>query len=99
MSWLTLNYSSHIPIVFFQLMPRFIGTYHWSPIMSAVRFLPAGIAGTITAGIASSALVKYWSPKYTITAGLVLEFIASMILPFADTKAKYWDHLFVAFLM
>lgn len=79
-------------------MPRMMAVYHWSAIMSSVRFLPAGISGTLIAGVAST-MVKYWSPKYTITAGLVLEFIASMLLPFADTKAKYWGYLFPSFVM
>lgn len=88
----------HHLTVFFQLMPLMMGTYHWSAILSAVRFLPAGISGTLIAGIAST-MVKYWSPKYTILAGLVLEFIASMLLPFADTKGKYWSYLFPSFVM
>ena len=75
-----------------------ISEYHWSAIISAVHFLPVGISATATA-IAAPTLVRLWSPKYSIAAGLALEFIAAMLLPFATSKRRYWGYEFPAFIM
>ena len=90
--------SSPLTTVFFNLMPRMQGLYGWSAIMTSVRFLPCGVFGAIVAGVSAN-FVDVISPKYMIMVGLTLEFVASMLLPFADTSAKYWSHLFPAFIM
>lgn len=72
--------------------------YHWSPIMTSVRFLGVGIFGGAVAAN-SSKFVDKVQAKWAILGGLTLEFIASIILPFADTSGKYWSHLFPAFIM
>jgi hypothetical protein len=64
--------------------------------MSAVHFLPTGVFSALVAGVASN-FVKHVSPKWTILGGLTLDFIGSMIIPFANSSSKYWSHLFVAF--
>jgi fucose permease len=84
--------------VFFLQMPRMQNVYHWSPLLTSVHFLPNGvIAMAISTAVAL--FVKYFSPKWTILGGLTLSFIATVILPFADTADKYWSHLFPAFVM
>ena len=75
-----------------------ISEYHWSAITSAVHFLPVGVSATVIAFVAPT-LVKLWSPKYSIAAGLALEFIATMLLPFATSKRRYWGYEFPAFIM
>lgn len=75
-------------IVFYQLMPLFQTDYHWGTVMTAVHFLPTGVFSAIVA-VFSSNFIKYVDPKWTILAGLTLVFIASMILPFANTSTKY----------
>ena len=79
-------------------MPYFQNVYHWSPIMSSVRFLPTGVFSGAVAGV-SAEFVKYVNPKWTILGGLVLEFIASLLLPFANTSVRYWSFLFPCFVM
>lgn len=90
--------ATHYYVVFYLMFPQMMGPYNWSPIIAAVHFLPVGISATITA-FTAPALVKFWSPKYTISAGLTLEFIATMLLPFMDDKSKYWRLLFPACIM
>lgn len=90
--------NTHPISVFFQQMPLMQAEYHWSAILSSVRFLPAGISATLVAGVAAT-LVKYVSPKWTISGGFALQFIASMLLPFANTKERYWSYLFPSFIM
>lgn len=85
-------------IVFFQLQPLMMSVYHWSAIMSSVRFLPCGLAGTATA-IVAPMLLNYSSPKWTISVGLTMQFIGTMVLPFADTSVKFWSHCLPAFIM
>ena len=72
--------------------------YGWSPILSSVRFLPVGFSGTFVA-IVAPMLLKYWTPKLAISVGLTLQFIGTMLLPFADTKDKFWSHCLPAFIM
>lgn len=83
---------------FYQLMPLFQETYHWSTVMTGVHFLPMGIVSTGVAAFCSN-LVKYMNPKWSILGGSTLVWIATIILPFADTSAKYWSHLFPAFVI
>lgn len=77
-------------------MPLFQEQYNWGTVMTAVHFLPTGIFSALVAGVSSN-FVKHVNPKWSILGGLTLDFIASMILPFADKSNKYWSHLFVAF--
>lgn len=84
--------------MFFGLMPRMQEVYHWSPIMTSVRFLGVGIFGAAVAGN-SSRFVNKVQAKWVILGGLTLQFIATMILPFAGSSGKYWSHLFPAFIM
>lgn len=79
-------------------MPLMQSEYHWSALMASVHFLPAGISGTLIAGVAST-FVKYVSPKWAISFGLVLEIIATLLLPFANTRERYWSYLFPSFFM
>ena len=87
-----------VNVVFFQLQPLMMSVYGWSAIMSSVRFLPCGFAA-IVAAVVSPMFVKYWSPKWSITVGLTMQFIGTMLLPFADSKAKFWSHCLPAFIM
>lgn len=82
--------------VFFQLVPLYQEQYGWSTVVTAVHFLPTGVFGGAISTVASSFVTKV-NPKWSILGGLVFVFIGSMILPFANTSAKYWSHTFPAF--
>ncbi|KAI0042428.1 MFS general substrate transporter [Auriscalpium vulgare] len=84
--------------MFLQLMPLFQNVYHWSAIMTAVRFLPTGVFGGGIAG-PSGLFPKYVNPKWTILGGLVLDIIATILLALGDTREKYWSILFPAFII
>lgn len=82
----------------FLQFPQFISVYHWSTILSSVRFLPAGIATVIGAGL-SAGLARFIDAKYTISIGLVFTFIATILLALANQKGRYWSYVFPAEFM
>jgi nitrate/nitrite transporter NarK len=84
--------------VFTQLMPRFMTVYHWSAILAAVHFIPVGVLPMFIASFTNE-LVKYVNPKWIILGGLILDIIATVLLPFADRSSRYWSFLFPAFLI
>jgi MFS family permease len=84
--------------VFFQQMPLMEQQYGWSPIMTSIHFLPTGFCSMIITPFVPP-LVKAVSPKWAIIIGLGLEFIASMILPFANSAARYYSFLIPAMAM
>lgn len=55
--------------------------------MSAIHFLPTGVLSALVAGFSSS-FVRYVDPKWTIFGGIVLEIIATILLPFADSSSR-----------
>jgi len=79
-------------------MPLMEQQYGWSPIMTSVHFLPTGFCSIFITGFIP-ALVKAVSPKWTLMIGLGLEFIASMILPFANSAERYYSYLIPAIAM
>ncbi|KAF8323832.1 MFS general substrate transporter [Clavulina sp. PMI_390] len=84
--------------VYFEITPLFMGPYGWSPIGSSLRFLPIGLFSILIA-VTTPELVKNWSPKWTIMFGLVLQFISSILLVYADSGDKYWSRYFPSFML
>ena len=68
-------------------MPLYQNEYHWSAIMTSVHILPTGTFSALVAGV-SSKLVEYMNPKWSILGGLILDIIATIILPFANTRQR-----------
>ncbi|KAF8308262.1 MFS general substrate transporter, partial [Clavulina sp. PMI_390] len=84
--------------LFFQLMPLMQETYHWSPIMTSVHFLPTGICSMAIANFVPT-LVRVASPKWAVMIGLGMELAASVLLPFADTPQRYYSFLIPAMII
>ncbi|KAF9517779.1 hypothetical protein BS47DRAFT_1338969 [Hydnum rufescens UP504] len=82
--------------LFYSFMPLFEADYHWSAVSTSVHMLPAGTFSILVAGIASK-LVEYVNPKWTILGGLTLDIIATFLLPFANSRERYWSYIFPAF--
>jgi MFS-type transporter involved in bile tolerance (Atg22 family) len=77
--------------VFVQFFPIFEDVYHWSPLMSAVRFLPITGLSTVLAIFGSnyaSRLIEYLDPKWTLFIALLFDIVASLLLPFADQRSR-----------
>ena len=55
---------------------------------AAVRFLPTGVFAGLVAPSAGK-LNKYIDPKWAILGCLVLELIATVLLPFGDRPDRY----------
>ncbi|KAI0043880.1 MFS general substrate transporter [Auriscalpium vulgare] len=84
--------------LFFQLMPLFQTVYGWSAIMTSVHFLPTGIFSGAIAGFSGS-FPKYINPKWSIFFGLLADIVATIMLPFGSTRARYWSIIFPAFII
>lgn len=84
--------------VFLVYSPLWQEVYGWSTIMTAVRFLPLGIFAFVVAMFATS-LPKYAHPRWIILIGLILVWIATILLPFADRKSRYWSLNFPSFTL
>ncbi|KDQ19194.1 hypothetical protein BOTBODRAFT_486258 [Botryobasidium botryosum FD-172 SS1] len=84
--------------LFLLLPPIWQGQYHWSAIMTAVRFLPLGVGATVAAVFAGY-LPFYFRSKHIILAGLILDIVAGVLLPFATSESRYWPITFPAFLV
>ena len=84
--------------IFYQLMDYFQTEYHWSTILTAIRFLPTG---TFSApiGMFGGSFPKYINIRYSILIGMGLELVATILLPFADTRERYWSLMFPAFII
>jgi len=82
--------------LFYSFMPLFESSYHWSPVITSVHILPTGTFSALVAGV-SSKLVEYVNPKWSILGGLTLDIIATFLLPFANSKERYWSYVFPAF--
>ncbi|KAI0045819.1 MFS general substrate transporter [Auriscalpium vulgare] len=84
--------------VYLQLMPLFQTVYGWSAIMASVHFLPTGIFSGAIAGVSGS-FPKYINPKWSIFIGLLADIVATIMLPFPNTSARYWSIIFPAFII
>ncbi|KAI0049666.1 MFS general substrate transporter [Auriscalpium vulgare] len=84
--------------LFFQLMPLFQEVYHWNAIMTSVHFLPTGIFCSIIAVVCGS-FPKYINPKWTIFIGLLADIVATILLAFGNTSARYWSILLPGFII
>ncbi|KAF8599784.1 MFS general substrate transporter [Ceratobasidium sp. AG-I] len=72
---------------------------HWSTIITGVKFLPLGvIAGPIM--VNGGRIAAIGRPKLLIISGLILAFIATILLPFsARLSDRYWPLVFPAFII
>jgi nitrate/nitrite transporter NarK len=71
--------------------------YHWSAIMTAVRFIPIGVfafAMSFTGGLA-----RRISPKWIILSAQLAVIVATILLAFADSEEHYWPFAFPAFII
>ncbi|KAF4578357.1 hypothetical protein EYR36_000168 [Pleurotus pulmonarius] len=72
--------------------------YGWSALITAVHFLPISLMG-IPFIILSDVLQKKYRLKYVIMFGMVLTIAGSALLPFADSREKYWRFAFPGLLL
>ncbi|CAE6414164.1 unnamed protein product [Rhizoctonia solani] len=72
---------------------------HWSTMATGVKFLPLGVvAGPIM--VSAGRISAIDRPKPLILGGLVLAFIATIMLPFsAHFSDRYWPLVFPAFII
>ncbi|KAF8330309.1 major facilitator superfamily domain-containing protein [Cantharellus anzutake] len=84
--------------LFYSLMDYFQTEYHWDTILTAIRFLPTG---TFSApiGVLGGMFPKYIDIRYSILIGMGMELVATILLPFADTRERYWSLMFPAFII
>jgi len=72
--------------------------YFWSPIKTAVHFLPIGLGlfpGLALSGVLQSKI----SLKWVIFIGFLLICVGSLLLPFADSPERFWPFAFPGFLL
>lgn len=72
--------------------------FGWSAIKTAVHFLPMGVSAWLISFI-TGRLPHWFAHKYILLAGLLLSVIATILLPFGDSPAKYWRYDFPAFII
>ncbi|KAJ1301686.1 hypothetical protein OPQ81_008922 [Rhizoctonia solani] len=72
---------------------------HWSTIIAGVKFLPLGVvAGPIM--VNGGRIAAVGRPKLLIMSGLILAFIATIMLPFSSRLSdRYWPLVFPAFII
>ncbi|QRV97382.1 major facilitator superfamily transporter [Ceratobasidium sp. AG-Ba] len=72
---------------------------HWSTIITGVKFLPLGVvAGPIM--VSGGRIASIGRPKLLIVSGLILAFIATIMLPFSSRLSdRYWPLVFPAFVI
>ncbi|OBZ74760.1 hypothetical protein A0H81_05744 [Grifola frondosa] len=72
--------------------------YGWSTIMAAVHFLPLGLITFPIMAIAST-LQQRFPLKWIILFGQVLALAGTVLLPFADSKERYWSLTLPGFIL
>ncbi|KAF8645737.1 hypothetical protein AX16_007605 [Volvariella volvacea WC 439] len=70
--------------------------YHWSAIISALHFLPIGLFVFPVMGVVGAFQQKA-KVNLLLLVALVLMFIGTILLPFADRPSRYWPIVFPAF--
>ncbi|EKM77931.1 hypothetical protein AGABI1DRAFT_42601 [Agaricus bisporus var. burnettii JB137-S8] len=70
--------------------------YGWSPIITALHFLPLGLLGFPVTPVATS-LQQRFSNKWVLLGGHILALIGTALLPFGDSPQHYWRFVFVGF--
>jgi nitrate/nitrite transporter NarK len=66
--------------------------------MTAVRFLPIGIVAAIVPSIIQNIIHRVQAKKILVVSQIVM-FIGTILLPFADTRDRYWPLMFIAFIL
>ncbi|KZT34695.1 MFS general substrate transporter [Sistotremastrum suecicum HHB10207 ss-3] len=69
---------------------------HWSPIMSAIRFLPINVVSFFPLIYAGS-ISRFFGLKRTTVFGLVLTLISTGLLTIGNSRERYWPIVFPAF--
>ncbi|KAJ3993679.1 major facilitator superfamily domain-containing protein, partial [Lentinula boryana] len=67
--------------------------FGWSPIITAVHFLPIGISAIPSAVLADQLRLKYGF-KWLLACGNLLATIGSILLPFGSSHSAYWPIIF-----
>ncbi|KAF7770757.1 hypothetical protein Agabi119p4_6731 [Agaricus bisporus var. burnettii] len=72
--------------------------YHWSPLITALHFLPLGtFAGLVTVTI--SAFRKHFPLKWILISAQVLALVATLLLTFGDSPQRYFPFVFPGFIL
>ncbi|KAI0641791.1 MFS general substrate transporter [Trametes meyenii] len=71
--------------------------WHWTVISTAIHMLPIGVLAFSMSFTGS--LAHYVNPKWLILTGEGLCLIATILLAFADSPARYWPFIFPAFVL
>ncbi|CAA7263630.1 unnamed protein product [Cyclocybe aegerita] len=72
--------------------------YGWSAITTAVHFLPVAL-GIFPALPLAAVLQSKWRLKWVILLGFVLLLTGTILLPFGDSRERYWRFVFPGFLL
>jgi hypothetical protein len=87
-----------IPAVLFMFTSLWQSIYHYSTINAAIRFLPVGVIAGLVAPFVSVLAGKIPAKRIALPS-LFLMFVATLLLPFADQRARYWSLVFPAFVI
>jgi len=71
---------------------------HWSAITTALHFLPLGLSA-IPATAITTRMHQHLRLKHVFTVGNGLAVVGSLLLPFGDTRSKYWSLVFPGFVI
>ncbi|KAI0776916.1 MFS general substrate transporter [Trametes elegans] len=71
--------------------------WHWSVISTAIHMLPIGVLAFAMSFTGS--LSRYVNPKWLILTGEGMCIVATVLLAYADSPARYWPFIFPAFVL
>ncbi|KAF8583733.1 MFS general substrate transporter [Ramaria rubella] len=91
------------PFMYFSSIQLLFSWYYqlvfgWTPINTAVHFLPLGFVVLIVMPPTTILLQRY-PLKWVIFGGHVICVVGTCLLPFGDTKSHYWSFVFPGFLV
>ncbi|CUA67528.1 putative MFS-type transporter C1683,03c [Schizosaccharomyces pombe 972h-] [Rhizoctonia solani] len=93
-----------VPFFWFTQMYMIFSPYwqdylHWSTIITGVKFLPLGVVGGAVL-VRGGHIAAIGRPKTLILGGLILDFLATLMLPFSSRlNDKYWPLVFPALVI
>lgn len=84
---------------FFLFSEYWQAVYHWSPLLSAAKSLPLGVAAGITIFVLIPILSKFFQLRTIILIGCILLIPSNILMAFAHTRDRYWSYNFPAFIL
>jgi hypothetical protein len=72
--------------------------FGWSPVKTAIHFLPMGISAWLISMVAGR-LPQFIAHKWILLTAVMLAIIATILLPFGDSPSNYWRFDFPAFII